>query len=68
MNDSVGTINDINTQVSWVQSCCVCRSGAREWQACMLSKALGMFLNEILSWLVPTRQTLAIESLYVKKN
>ena len=31
MNDSVGTINDINTQVSWVQSCCVCRSGAREW-------------------------------------
>ena len=31
MNDSVGTINDINTQVSWVQCCCVCRSGAKEW-------------------------------------
>lgn len=31
MNNSVGTINDINTQASWVQSCCVCRSGARDW-------------------------------------
>ena len=42
--------------------------GPESGQACMLSKALGMFLNEILSWLVPTRQTLAIECLYVKKK
>ena len=34
----------------------------------MLSVALAMFLNEILSQSVPTRQTLAIHRLYVKQN
>ena len=70
MNDSVGTINDINTHVNLVgYSLVVCVVlGPESGQACMLSVALAMFLNEILSQSVPTRQTLAIHRLYVKQN
>ena len=42
--------------------------GPESGQACMLCMALGVFLNEILSSLVPTKQTFAIHRLYVKKK